>query len=214
MEIDKLNKIEAIIFDLGGVIIDVDMELPYNKLLRMSNKNENYLLIELKNIAYEYEIGKINDQEFINKIKEITALNLTETEIENLWNEMLGYVPNYMGDLLAKVKEEKRTFILSNTNPIHIREVRKRFHKVVKNYTFESLFEKIYYSYEINLHKPDIKIFDYVIKDSHLNPNKTLFIDDNKNNILNAQKLGLNTIYMNPKMNLPQLFLTEIKTIL
>lgn len=203
-----LNHIDAIIFDLGGVIIDVDMEAPYQKLLKMSNKNEDDLLIDLKTIAYQYEVGKINDKEFIDNIKDITELNLTAIEIENLWNEMLGYVPNYMGDLLAKIKQKKRTFILSNTNPLHIREVKRRFQQVVSNYTFECLFEKIYYSYEINLHKPDIKIFDYVIKDSNLTPDTTLFIDDNKNNVISAQKLGLKTIYMNPKMNLPQLFLT------
>ncbi|WP_308254900.1 hypothetical protein [Geminocystis sp. GBBB08] len=89
-----LNEIEAIIFDLGGVIIDVDMEAPYVKLLKMSKRKEDELLIQVKNIAYQYEIGLINDQEFINKVQNITELNLTEIEIKNLWNEMLGYVPN------------------------------------------------------------------------------------------------------------------------
>nr|WP_308254904.1 HAD-IA family hydrolase [Geminocystis sp. GBBB08] len=104
------------------------------------------------------------------------------------------------------MQQKKKTFILSNTNPIHIQEVRRRFHQAVTDYQFESLFEKIYYSYEVGLHKPDIKIFDYVVKDSNLNPEKTLFIDDNKNNILSATQYGLKTIYMNPKMNLPKIF--------
>ncbi|BAQ64571.1 HAD family hydrolase [Geminocystis sp. NIES-3709] len=201
-----LSKIDAIMFDLGGVIIDVDMEAPYKKLLTMSDRNQNDLLKDLRNIAYQYEIGIINDREFISQINHVSGLNLPPIVLENLWNEMLGYVPSYMGDLLAKIQKEKRTFILSNTNPIHIREVKKRFQQAIPNYTFESLFEKIYYSYEINLHKPDLKIFDYVVNNSKLNPSSTLFIDDNKNNIISALNYGLNVIYMNPSMTLPKLF--------
>lgn len=200
------NSLEAIIFDLGGVIIDVDMENPYQQILQISPRKEDNLLSELKQVAHQYEIGKINDYTFLSQIKTVAQLELSLYEIENLWNQMLKKVPEYMGDLLAKIKKEKRTFILSNTNPIHIREVRKRFAQTVKNYTFESLFERIYYSYEIGLHKPDRAIYDYVVKTAKLNPLTTLFIDDNHQNIREASKYGLQTIHLNPPMNLAQIF--------
>lgn len=200
------NSLEAIIFDLGGVIIDVDMENPYQQILQISPRKEDKLLSELKQVAYQYEIGKINDYTFLSQIKTVAQLELSLYEIENLWNQMLKKVPEYMGDLLAKIKKEKRTFILSNTNPIHIREVRKRFAQTVKNYAFESLFERIYYSYEIGLHKPDQAIYDYVVKSAKLNPVTTLLIDDNHQNIREASKYGLQTIHLNPPMNLEQIF--------
>lgn len=202
----NLDNIEAIIFDLGGVIIDVEMESPYQRLLKISPRNDQELLSELKQIAYEYEIGKIEDITFLSAIKKKAQIDLDLVEIENIWNQMLNYVPEYMGELLAKIKQEKRTFILSNTNPIHIREVKKRFAQSVKEYTFESLFEKIYYSHEISLHKPDQAIYDYVVKTSKLNPLRTLFIDDNYSNVIEAKKYGLQTIHMNPVMNLDKIF--------
>ena len=70
---------------------------------------------------------------------------------------MLGQVPSKLGKLLHKIKQEKKTFILSNTNPIHIEEVEKRFKQSIPEYPLETLFDKIYYSYEIGLHKPDQK---------------------------------------------------------
>lgn len=201
-----LKKIDAIIFDLGGVIIGVEMETPYDKLLQMSPRKDDSLLLELKQIAYQYEIGKLDDLTFLSQIKNTAQVELDLIALENLWNEMLKYVPEYIGDLLAKIKQDKRTFILSNTNPIHIREVKKRFAQSVKNYTFESLFERIYYSHEIGLHKPDQAIYDYVVKTAKLNPSKTLFIDDNYNNVVFASKYGLQTIHLNPAMNLDQIF--------
>lgn len=203
---NNLKEIDAIIFDLGGVIIEVEMETPYQKLLQMSPRKDDNLLSELKQIAYQYEIGKLDDFTFLSQIKNTAQVDLDLLALENLWNQMLKYVPKYMGDLLAKIKKDKRTFILSNTNPIHIREVRKRFAQSVKNYTFESLFERIYYSHEIGLHKPDQAIYDYVVKTAKLNPASTLFIDDNYNNVLEGSKYGLQTIHLNPAMNLDQIF--------
>lgn len=202
----SLDNIEAIIFDLGGVIIDVEMETPYQKLLQISPRKDDNLLPELRQVAYQYEIGKIDDWTFLSQMKDIAQVDLSLIELENLWNQMLKYVPDYMGDLLAKIKQKKRTFILSNTNPIHIREVRKRFAQSVKKYTFESLFERIYYSHEIGLHKPDQAIYDYVVKTAKLNPSFTLFIDDNYHNVVGGSKYGLQTIHMNPAMSLEQIF--------
>lgn len=203
---NNLKEIDAIIFDLGGVIIEVEMETPYQKLLQMSPRKDDNLLSELKQIAYQYEIGKLDDFTFLSQIKKTAEVDLDLLALENLWNQMLKYVPKYMGDLLAKIKKDKRTFILSNTNPIHIREVRKRFAQSVKNYTFESLFERIYYSHEIGLHKPDQAIYDYVVKTAKLNPASTVFIDDNYNNVLEGSKYGLQTIHLNPAMNLDKIF--------
>ena len=198
----NLQEIDAIIFDFGGVIIEVNMEMPYHKLLCLSQNPNDDLIKNLKNLAFSYEIGKINNQDFIDGIKSIIKLNLEDKEIQTIWNQMLGNVPSYMGKLLAHIKQEKRTFILSNTNPIHLEEAKRRFQESVKEYSFDSLFEKTYYSHEIGLHKPDHNIYSYVVKDSNLIPHRTLFIDDNYRNIEEAKKFGLQTILMNPPMSL------------
>ncbi|MBF2058180.1 MAG: HAD family phosphatase [Cyanobacterium sp. T60_A2020_053] len=204
------HEIEAIIFDLGGVIIDVNMNYPYNFFSQHSSLSADLLVPNLKQVAFAYEVGKINDDEFINNMQNILDVKYSKAEIINIWNGMLGYVPQRLGALLAQIKQDKKTFILSNTNPIHIAEVEQRFAQSITNYSFSSLFDKIYYSYEIGLHKPDLAIFEYVIKDQRLKPSTTLFIDDNLANVEGARHCGLKAIHMNPPMSLPDLFRGQI----
>ncbi len=208
MLINKINyqEIEAIIFDLGGVIIEVDMNYPYDVFLNKSPRSNQELLLELRAIARCYEIGEIDNQKFISTVKNIIAIDYTDQEIKDIWNGMLGEIPKELGDILHKVKREKKTFILSNTNPIHVQEMEKRFKRSISKYSLESLFDKIYYSHKIGLHKPDPQIFEYVITENNLNPAKTLFIDDNVDNINSAHNYGLQVFHMNPPMMLPTLF--------
>jgi len=119
MLINKINyqEIEAIIFDLGGVIIEVDMNYPYDVFLNKSPRSNQELLLELRAIARCYEIGEIDNQKFISTVKNIIAIDYTDQEIKDIWNGMLGEIPKELGDILHKVKREKKTFILSNTPP-------------------------------------------------------------------------------------------------
>lgn len=204
------HEIEAIIFDLGGVIIDVNMNYPYIFFSQQSSLSADLLIPNLKNIAFAYEVGKIDDDEFIRNIQSILDIEYNRGEIIKIWNGMLGNVPPHLGILLAQIKQDKKTFILSNTNPIHIAEVEKRFTQSIIDYSFSSLFDQIYYSYEIGLHKPDLAIFDYVIKNQNLNPNTTLFIDDNLANVEGARHLGLKAVHMYPPMSLTDLFRDQI----
>jgi len=208
MFINKINyqEIEAIIFDLGGVIIEVDMNRPYEFFLNKSPRNNQELLLDLRAIALRYEVGEIDNKQFIKTVKNITNIDYKDEAIKDIWNGMLGEIPQELGDILYKLKREKKTFILSNTNPIHIEEMEKRFKESITKYSFESLFDKIYYSHEIGLHKPDPKIFEYVVKENNLDPAKTLFIDDNVDNINSAKNYGLQVFHMNPPMMLPTLF--------
>ncbi|AFZ46930.1 HAD-superfamily hydrolase, subfamily IA, variant 3 [Cyanobacterium stanieri PCC 7202] len=199
----KYEELEAIIFDLGGVIIEVDMGYPYRYFAEHSSGDNDILIQDLRAIALSYEIGKIADQEFIEKVRETTKLDKTDEEIKTIWNGMLGQVPSELGELLYKIKQEKKTFILSNTNPIHIAEVEKRFQQSITQYPLNNLFDEIYYSHNIGLHKPDQNIYNYVIEKNNLNPQHTLFIDDNIHNVNSAKALGIQTIHMNPPMNLP-----------
>ncbi|MGY6530213.1 MAG: HAD family hydrolase [Cyanobacterium sp.] len=199
----KYEELEAIIFDLGGVIIEVDMGYPYRYFAEHSSGDKDILIKDLRAIALRYEIGEIGDQEFIEKVRESIKLDKSDKEIKTIWNGMLGEVPPELGELLSKIKQEKKTFILSNTNSIHIEEVEKRFNKSIPQYSLEKLFDQVYYSHKIGLHKPDPKIYNYVIEKNNLNPHRTLFIDDNIHNVNCAKALGIQTIHMNPPMNLP-----------
>jgi putative hydrolase of the HAD superfamily len=206
MESINFTDLDAIIFDLGGVIIEVDMEKPYQKLIQLAADRHPELPFNLKKISKKYETGQLTDRQFRNQLRSIVQISYSDGQIDELWNEMLGSVPSYLAYLLEKIKNKTRTFVLSNTNPIHIREFRKRFKQATGNIGIENYFEKLYFSYEIGLHKPDPKIYKFVLEDAHLQRSRTLFIDDNFDNIKAASSLGLKTIYMNPALRLNEIF--------
>ena len=93
------------------------------------------------------------------------------------------------------LSQKYRLFLLSNTDSIHI----ERFqHKAGITFyrDFYKCFEKVYFSYELGMRKPDAAIFEFVIKEHNLSPKNTLFVDDNFENIESAQKLGLQTWHL------------------
>ena len=148
------------------------------------------------------ETGAITKAEFRTGIRE-AANNpaLKDEEIDAAWNSLLIGVPENVHEVLLAVKKNYRTFLLSNTNQIHydyILDYLKKEYEVENN---DHLFEKAYYSQLMQLRKPNVEIFEQVIKENNLNPEETLFIDDSPQHLIGAKKAGLHTLLMteNPK---------------
>ncbi|TCD01022.1 HAD family hydrolase [Pedobacter psychroterrae] len=204
METVLAQKIKNIIFDYGNVIFEIDFSKAQNALLQLGipdietffgHKGHNNLFSEL-------ETGAISAAEFRNGIR-LAAQNpdLKDEEIDTAWNSLLIGVPENVHDVLIEVKQKYRTFLLSNTNEIHynyILDYLKRAYKIENN---DGLFEKAYYSQLMLLRKPNVEIFERVIKENGLVPDETLFIDDSPQHLVGAKKAGLNTLLMdrNPK---------------
>ena len=112
---------------------------------------------------------------------------------------MLLDLPPARLDLLKKMKNTHRTFLLSNTNEIHIQCFSKSLQQQIGVSDLSDYFEKVYLSYEINLRKPDVEIFKYVLDNNRLNPAETLFIDDSPQHIEGAKKLGIHTYWLDVK---------------
>ena len=98
--------------------------------------------------------------------------------------------------LIEELKSRYDLFLLSNTNPIHHRYFNRLFIEKYDYPTFKDFFKKAYLSYEIKCRKPDKKIFEYVLKDSTLNPAETLFVDDRIENIKAAESVGIQCIHL------------------
>ncbi|PKQ70557.1 HAD family hydrolase [Raineya orbicola] len=193
------NGLEAIIFDLGGVIIDIDFNLTIKEL-------ENYTTHQFGEgeyltkhpIFYEFETGKIGEITFFTEIRKIFGLNATLIELEQAWNALLLDIPQKRVDLLRKLQKELPTFILSNTNPTHLEEVENILRRQTDAQTLKNLVKKPYYSFEVGKAKPETAIYEIVLKENKLNPEKTLFIDDSLRNLEGAKKVGLQTLHITP----------------
>lgn len=184
----------AIIFDLGGVILNINYHKTAEafKNLGISDFDNLYSQAQQIGIFSLLETGEITPQAFYDSIRELSELPLTNLAIEDAWNAMLLDLPGQRVDLLKNIGNQIPIFLLSNTNIIHL----KAFRKIIANaygtaYLLEDLFEKVYYSHEIGMRKPDAETFQYVLDQNNLNAENILFIDDSIQHIDGAKEVGI-----------------------
>jgi HAD superfamily hydrolase (TIGR01509 family) len=177
--------IDTIIFDFGDVFINLDKEGSINALkkLGLSQWNDNLNLLNL-----QFEKGQISEENFLLGIQKHIP-NASIDEIVNAWNAVLLDFPLRRLEFLQKLTKKYRLFLLSNTDAIHI-ETFERENGVSFYKDFYMCFEKVYFSFEMGMRKPDTEIFNYVLKNHELSPKRTLFVDDKKENTDAALSLG------------------------
>lgn len=196
-----------LIFDLGGVIIDLDVSATIKELSQLLRKSPDELsgLYESPEFL-AYETGQVSDDDFRMTIRKLSKTELKDSDIDNAWNAMLLGLPAERLGLINRLKPDHRLFVLSNTNGIHV----KRFNQFLKSGTGKSnlnhFFDIVYFSHEIKMRKPDIEIYEFVLKENDLNPEETLFLDDNKTNLKAAEKLGIKTQYIDHPDRLFEIF--------
>jgi glucose-1-phosphatase len=145
--------------------------------------------VALNNLNHNYEIGKIAEEDFFAGFQK----QLPKVEIDVIkkaWNSILADFPLYRLEFLEELTSKYRLFLLSNTDFTHIEEVKRKVGSEFHN-RFLNCFEKVYYSFEMGMRKPDEYIYKFVIEKHQLNPKNTLFVDDKKENTDAAQKTGL-----------------------
>lgn len=191
-----MKNIKAIIFDLGGVILNIDYDLTVKEFEKLGvlNSASYYSKGEQKKLFDDLETGKISEKEFIDSIK-LKTNNANANQIKYAWNKMLLNLPLERLLSIKRMMCKYQTFLLSNTNSIHISCFKKGL-DVSEWKLFESVFNKIYFSYEIGMRKPSNKIFEYVLKDNHLQAENVLFIDDSIQHINAAKKIGIITHHL------------------
>lgn len=184
--------IKNILFDFGGVICDLNMQLTYDRFkeMGMHHFNTAYSVSEQEDIFRSYERGDLSSGEFRDILKKLFDQPVTDTQIDEAWNAMLLDIPLPRVRLLEKLRPQYRTFILSNSNEIHYHHYLQNFRRQTGYNNFEELVEKTYFSFKIHLQKPGKEIFDFVIRDSGILPEETLFIDDSTPNTETAKKMG------------------------
>ena len=178
--------IDTIIFDFGDIFINLDKEATPLALKKLGLKEWNS---NLDTLNLDFEKGKISEMEFIMGLQNYIP-NASIHQIREAWNAILLDFPLYRLEFLQMLSQKYRLFLLSNTDSIHIERFQHRagisFYR-----DFYQCFEKVYFSFELGMRKPDSAIFEFVIKEHNLLPKNTLFVDDNLQNIESAEKLGL-----------------------
>ena len=187
------DKFKNIIFDLGGVILTLDYQKTIDEFSKLANVDFNQFYTQYQQLTFfdEFERGEISTSQFRDNIRKEFNLTSSDTEIDFAWNAMLGYIPEERIDFLKNLKKEKRIFLLSNTNQIHL----EKFNQIIEEKNnidwLTSLFEKTYYSHQTGMRKPESRIFEMVLEENNLQASETLFIDDSKQHIEGAKAVGI-----------------------
>lgn len=178
--------IDTIIFDFGDIFINLDKQATINALAELGLNHWNE---DLNQLNLQFEKGEITEENFLLGIQKHIP-NASLADISSAWNAILLDFPLRRLEFLQKLSKQYRLFLLSNTDAIHIatfeRENGASFYS-----DFYQCFEKVYFSFEIGMRKPDTKIFNYLIQKHELSVKNTLFVDDKKENTDAALSLGL-----------------------
>jgi len=193
-----MEKIKNIIFDLGGVLINLDNKLTEKAFvdLGVNHFNEFFGHGFAASFVRDYEIGKISDEQFLSDLRRIGNLTVPDETIIDAWDALLLDFPPERIELVKKLRNEYRVFLFSNTNALHMRTVRKIYQDTFKDGTLDELFEKAYYSNLLGMRKPDVESYQYITNENGLDPNETLFVDDALVNVEGANAAGLQGYYI------------------
>lgn len=195
----NLQNIKNIIFDLGGVIIDVDPPRSFQALqaFSMNQKSGDNFLSENVKLFLDYEKGLVSSRKFREGIRALTEnTELEDKQIDDAWNMMLLDVPLERIEILKKLKDRFQLFVLSNTNDIHVPAFNSMIENVCGEPNIHCFFDRVYFSHEVQMRKPEPEIYRHVLEENNLNPEETLFIDDRYENIEAAGRLGIQTYHV------------------
>lgn len=200
--------IKNIIFDFGGVIIDIDPQSVATELAGMGYENiiglHQFLLKE--NAYVRIETGDLSPEGFREMIRNFLEKPITDEQIDLAWNAIIKDIPPERIHLLETLRPNYRLFLLSNSNPIHY----EHYNRYIKSHFgypgLDSLFERAYYSFRLGMYKPDPEIFRFVLNDSRLVPGETLFIDDNRKNAEAATAMGILGWHLDDSKDVTDLF--------
>ncbi|MBC7654998.1 MAG: HAD family phosphatase [Oligoflexus sp.] len=194
---EKIDKsIKNIIFDYGNVIFTIDFKRTQKAFedLGITKVDSFFSHKSHDSLFDDFETGSISSEEFRHGIRKISGkIELTDKQIDDTWNSLLIGVTSGNHELLLKIKEKYRTFLLSNINEIHLKFINNYLKTEFGLEGNEGFFEKIYYSHLVGKRKPNKEIFEQVLNENNLKKEETLFIDDSPQHLKTATDLGLNT---------------------
>lgn len=199
-----------IIFDLGGVLLDLNMEGIGQACLRLGINPELFFVktppsrgrseggcstvcqgISASKAITDYQVGKMTSEAFLSLVLSHCGEGITREDIIEAWNACIGLIPKWRLDLVKELRRKGyHTHLLSNTNDLHWEEIKRRYLSE-EGYTCKDLFDHVFVSHEVRLAKPDPEIYHEAVRRIGRPAAGCLFIDDTLLNVEAAQREGL-----------------------
>ena len=184
--------IKNVIFDMGGVIVDVHRERAVRNFMAIGVNDADQLIDSYhhKGIFFDIESGDIDAGEFCRLLCELAGKNIPREEIEKAWRSIIDPPPEYKLAYLSELRQTHKVFLLSNNNPI-IMDWACAPGFTASGRSLDEYFDKLYLSYRMKCTKPGHKIYKMMIEDAGIIASESLFIDDSERNIVAAEECGM-----------------------
>lgn len=200
-----MNK-KALIFDMGGVLVDLDIE----DCKRAFKEEIGYYKIDeiidpchQKGIYGDLEEGTLSAEDFRRIVLADSRPGASEEGVDKaMWHILVGVEP-YKIQMLKKLSESYDLYMLSNNNPICLPRSRQLFEEA--GAPLEEIFRKCYFSFEMKALKPSEAFYKAVMEDIGIDPEDMLFIDDSQKNVDGAVEAGLPAVFYQPGTDLEKL---------
>lgn len=204
----SFSQIKNVVFDWGGVITRIDYQKTIEAFGRLGvdHFENQYTQLHQSVLFIQLEEGKIRADVFRQRLKKFIPKSVSDEQLDKAWSAMLLETPAENIEILKGAKRNYRTFLLSNTNKIHVQHYNAVLKRKFGITGFVELFEKIYYSHMTGIRKPDRRIFELISKENEIVPEETLFIDDTLPHIETAAALGWQTFHLKTPYTLKDLF--------
>lgn len=201
-----MKNIRNVIFDLGGVLFNIDFSLTEKAFtaLGVNDFSSFFTQFHSNDLFVKLETG-VAEHLFYDDFRAASGLNLSNEQIRDAWNALLLDFRMDSIAALPGLRSKYKIYLLSNTNEIHMQEFHRIYRTLFAESSFDDLFDAAYYSHRIGQRKPNAASFEFVLKKHGLVAEETLFIDDSINNIEAAQKLGIQTVHLLPGMKIEEL---------
>ncbi|HTN46835.1 MAG TPA: HAD family phosphatase [Flavipsychrobacter sp.] len=198
-----IQGIRHIIFDLGGVLLNIDYNLTAEafRMQGFGDFDVVYSQLKQERLFDELETGRISRDDFTEKLSRLSKTSLSEEKIIEAWNAMLLDMPLRRLHILQQLRLHYDLILLSNTNEIHeeaFNSLTMKEHGVL----IAGFFDKVYFSHRIGMRKPDKEVFERILLENGFEAKHTLFIDDSPQHIETAKSLDIQTIYLEKGMTI------------
>jgi epoxide hydrolase-like predicted phosphatase len=187
MKVEQKKEIEAIVFDLGNVIFDISFEEMYDYWAKLKGYNKAELKRRLffDEMYCRFERGEIEPNTYRDYAIEKLGFKMSYEEFDRGWNSIYMETKTGMEELISNLEGRYPLYVLTNTNELHADIWRVKYDEILRH------FDRVFSSYELGARKPEPEVYERFMKRANVEPQKTIFFDDDKENVKAAGSLGI-----------------------
>ena len=182
--------VRAVLFDLGGVLLDVDHQRSFDIWSRHSRLSREQLqsAYRVDDPCQRYETGALEPEGYFAHLREVLALDCDAATVRAGFNAMLAAEIAETVKLLDAIRERVPCYVISNTNAVHVAEIERAFPRLLPRFT------RVFTSHEIGHRKPQAAAFEHVLREIGVPAGEVLLFDDLVPNIESAKALGMQAV--------------------